>query len=162
MKDYLFNDAYGIKLNIYQIIEEITEFMKLDKERVYKLIIGTDSDLNHANKKTADFVTAIVIQRIGNGGRYFWRHIKFFPVYNLRNRILQEVLFSLEVAKNLLLALKNSRGPEFELEIHIDVGENGETKTMMQELINIIKANNFKAKTKPESFAASKVADRHL
>jgi len=161
MEDYLFNSAAGLKFNIYQVIQEITEFINLDKERTYKLIIGTDSDLN-VNKKTADFVTAIVIQRVGNGGRYFWRHVKFFPVYNLHNRILQEVLFSLEVAKNTLLVLKNSNGPEFQLEIHIDVGENGETKSMAQELIGIIRANNFEPKIKPDSYAASKVADRHL
>ena len=161
MPEYLFNSASGVKFNIYQVIQEITGFINLDKERTYKLIIGTDSDLN-ANKKTADFVTAIVIQRVGNGGRYFWRHVKFFPVYNLHNRILQEVLFSLEVAKNTLLALKNSNGPEFQLEIHIDVGEKGETKTMIQELVGIIRANNFEPKIKPESYAASKVADRHL
>ena len=161
-QDYLFNSASGIKLNLYQVIKEIMGFIQLDKERVYKLIIGTDSDLNHNDKKAADFVTAIVIRRTGNGGRYFWRHVKFYPVYNLRNRILQEVLFSLEVAKNLLLVLKNSGGPEFQLEIHIDVGENGETRTMIQELVSIIRANNFEAKTKPDSYAASKVADRHL
>lgn len=161
MEDYLFNSAAGLKFNIYQVIQEITEFINLNKERTYKLIIGTDSDLN-VNKKTADFVTAIVIQRVGNGGRYFWRHVKFFPVYNLHNRILQEVLFSLEVAKNTLLVLKNSNGPEFQLEIHIDVGEKGETKTMIQELVGIIRANNFEPKIKPDSYAASKVADRHL
>jgi len=32
---------------------------------------------------------------------------------------------------------------------------------MMQELTGMIRANNFVARTKPDSYAASKVADRH-
>ena len=52
--------------------------------------------------------------------------------------------------------------PKFDLEIHVDVGTNGETRTMIQELVGIIRANHFEAKTKPESYAASKVADRHV
>jgi len=33
---------------------------------------------------------------------------------------------------------------------------------MMQELLGMIRANNFEARTKPESYAASSVADRHI
>jgi len=33
---------------------------------------------------------------------------------------------------------------------------------MMQEVIGMVRAYNFEARTKPESYAASKVADRHV
>jgi len=52
--------------------------------------------------------------------------------------------------------------PKYDFEIHVDVGENGETRSMIQELVGAIRANNFEVKTKPESYAASKVADRHV
>jgi uncharacterized protein len=72
------------------------------------------------------------------------------------------VLLSLETAKEILAAAKNFKLPEFDFEIHVDVGENGETRVMLQELVGMIRANNFEARTKPESYAASKVADRHV
>lgn len=163
--DHLFNDSNGLKLTNHQVVKEIIDFMKLDEKRHYKIVIGSDS-LRTA-EQNADFVTAIVIHRVGNGGRYFWRRIndknKF---HTLRDRIWQEVLFSLDVAKELLenLAKFPDKKPtsNWDFEIHIDVGENGETKTMIQELVGMIRANNFNAKTKPESYAASKVADRHV
>ena len=59
------------------------------------------------------------------------------------------------------LAEKQREMPQFDFEVHIDVGENGATRDMIQELVGAVRANNFEAKTKPDSYAASKVADRH-
>ncbi len=157
----LFNNSLGAKLTPDDVIGEIIKFMNADPHRCYKVIIGTDSERSADN--TADFVTAIVIHRLGNGGRYFWRRIEPKTKYHtLRGRITGEVLMSLDIARELLQAMKNYQVPKFDFEIHVDVGENGATKTMIQELVGMIRANNFEAKTKPESYAASKVADRHI
>ena len=161
MEQYLFNTSLGIKINPEQVVQEIINFMKAVPQRDYKVIIGTDSE--KAADKTADFVTAIVVYRVGNGGRYFWRKIDEDQKYHtLRDRITQEVLISLEIAKVLLGAMSKFEVPKFDFEIHLDIGDNGQTRTMIQELTGIIRANNFEAKTKPYSYAASKVADRHV
>ena len=158
---YLFNTSFGLKINPDQVVQEMINFMKADTRRDYKITIGTDSE--KAPDKPADFVTAIVIHRVGNGGRYFWRRIDEVEKYHtLRDRIMQEVLISLDVAKVFLSSIKKFDVPHFDFEIHIDVGENGATKIMIQELVGMIRANNFEAKTKPYSYAASKVADRHV
>ena len=68
-----FNTSLGLKLNTRQVIAEIIRFMQEDDKRRYKIIIGTDSARDEDN--TADFVTAIIVHRVGNGGRYFWRRI---------------------------------------------------------------------------------------
>ena len=68
----------------------------------------------------------------------------------------------MEAAKEFLSELKQMEAPKFDFEIHIDVGENGASKVMIQELVGMIRANNFEVKTKPESYAASNVADRHV
>ena len=165
--DNFFNTSLGIRLSPEQVVREIVNFMQADPNREYKVTIGTDS--LRAQDATADFVTAIVVHRVGNGGRYFWRRIdtedKF---YTLRDRIWQEVVISLDIAKkfiSLLTATSEAiaeQKPRFDFEIHIDVGENGATKSMIQELTGMIRANHFEAKTKPESYAASNIADRHV
>jgi len=41
------------------------------------------------------------------------------------------------------------------------VGEQGQTRDMVKEVVGLIKSNGFEPKIKPESFAASVVADRY-
>lgn len=155
-----FNTSFGLKLSVPQVAEEIFRFMKADGRWKYKVIIGTDS-LELAQHKV-DFVTAIVVHRVGNGGRYFWRKLDFGKFHTLRDRIIKEVLISIETARDILLELKKDNSLDWDFEIHVDIGENGPTKAMIQEVVGMIRANNFEAKTKPESYAASKVADRHV
>lgn len=157
----LFQSSFGLKLNVSQAVREIIRFIKAEPKYSYKIIIGTDSE--QLTNKNADFVTAVVVHRLGNGGRYFWRRIELGKFHTLRDRIIQEVILSLEVAKEILTNLKKEPGiANWNFEIHADIGENGETKTLIQEVVGMIRANNFEAKTKPESYAASKVADRHV
>lgn len=82
--------------------------------------------------------------------------------HTLRQRIVREVLISLDVAKGVLGELKKFELPKFDFEIHIDVGENGPTRQLISDVVSLVRANNFEAKTKPESYAATNVADRHV
>jgi len=159
MPEFLHNSS-GLNLTVEQVVQEIIVFMRADLTRRYKVTIGTDSELTSGNM--ADFVTAVVVHRVGNGGRYFWRRIPKEKMHTLRERIIREVLISLDIAKSVLSELKKFPLPEFDFEIHIDVGENGPTKALIQEVVNMVRANNFDARTKPESYAASNVADRHV
>ncbi len=160
MGQLLFNSSYGLKLSVHQVVHEILGFMKLDLKRQYKITIGTDSE--QVGGSQADFVTAVVVHRVGNGGRYFWRRIELGKFHTLRDRIIKEVILSLEVAEEVLSELKKLDSIKFDFEIHADIGENGETKAMIQEVVGMIRAYNFEPKTKPGSYAASNVADRHV
>ena len=154
-----FNTPFGIQLNIEAVVAEIIRFMKDDEKRQYKIIIGSDSE---RKENSVDFVTAVIVHRVGNGGKYFWRRAELGKFHTLRDRIIQEVMLSLEAAKEILAVLKTFETPDFDFEIHADIGEKGETRTMIQEVVGMIRANNFEARTKPESYAASNVADRHV
>ena len=77
------------------MVEEIIRFMKTEPERRYCITIGSDSEVLSSGR--ADFVTAIVIHRVGNGGRYFWRRFQFGKFHTLRDRVIEEVLASLQV-----------------------------------------------------------------
>ena len=73
---------------------------------------------------------------------------------------------SLEIAQDLLAQLKSSMKVSQELnydfQIHIDVGQNGPTREMIKEVIGMVRGNGFRAKIKPDSYAASHVADRYI
>lgn len=157
---YLFTASSGRKIGPSEVVSSILSFMQESASHEYKITIGTDSE--HLGDKRGDFVTAIVVHRVGNGGIYFYRRIiddkKF---YTLRDRMIREALISLEIAHAFLAETEKNKLPKFDFEIHVDVGENGATRTMLQEITGMIRANNFAVKTKPDSYAASKVADRH-
>lgn len=163
MPEFL-NSSIGLKLTVDQVVEEIVRFMEAEPKRAYKVTIGTDSERLPEGK--ADFVTAVVVHRVGNGGRYFWRRLEFGKLHTLRDRIIKEVMISLEIAKKILACLERQieHGGDirWDFEIHADIGENGETKSMIQEVVGMIRAYNFEPKTKPESYAASNIADRHV
>lgn len=156
----MFNDSSGNKLTLEKVAQELVNFMRQDESKKYKIIIGTDSQ--YLEDKTADFVNAVVIHRVGNGGRYFWKRYHLGKFYNIRDRIIQEALASIEIAHEFLNYLKKYDTPAFAFEIHVDVGENGATRSIINEIVGIVRANNFEVKTKPYSYAASKVADRHV
>jgi predicted RNase H-related nuclease YkuK (DUF458 family) len=163
-----FNTSYGLKIDSGEVVREILDFIRAKPGSHYKIIIGSDS--LHLEDNGADFVTAIVVHRVGNGGRYFWRRLALGKFYNLHDRIIQEVMLSIDTAKAILTDLEKATKEHkavgsklnWDFEIHVDVGENGPTKNLIQEVVGMVRAHNFEAKTKPESYAASKVADRHV
>lgn len=158
MTDYFYSSD-GRKLSQSQIVEEIREFMLKNPRARYTIVVGSDSQ--PLSPLLADFVTAIVVHRVGNGGRYFWKRLSNAKVFNLRDRILKEVILSLETAVEILKILKENIDIKFEFEVHVDVGPNGKTSELISEVTGMIRAYNFPFKTKPDSYAASSVADKH-
>lgn len=152
------SQTYG-HLNFDQTVEKLLSYIQIDPGLTYELIIGTDSLLYTGSK--AEFVSAIIVHKAKNGGIYFWSKHHEEHMHSLRQRIFQEALLSLQLAEKLIEKLKELDQPDFNLTIHVDVGPNGETKKIMNEIVGMIKGNGFDVRTKPDSYGASKVADRH-
>ena len=82
---------------------------------------------------------------------------------SLRQKIHTETLRSIEVAQIVVpkLNAKLNGKENWEIEIHIDVGRSGDTREMIKEVVGMVIGNGYTAKTKPESYGASAVADKH-
>ena len=69
---------------------------------------------------------------------------------------------SLDCAQLIVPEIRKLISPaKYDLEIHIDVGPLGPTREMIREVVGMVNGNGFTAKTKPDSWGASKVADKH-
>lgn len=145
-------------LNFEGVLDKLLNYIGVAPGLEYELIIGTDS---MPQGKEAEFVSAIVVHRKNAGGIYFWSKRHEVELHTLRQRIFQEALFSLKLAEQLIEKLKEKNVIDFNLTIHVDVGPNGETKQMIHEVVGMIKGSGFAVKTKPDSYGASSVADRH-
>lgn len=139
------------------MFEDICSFMAEEPEAQYKLIVGSDSQ----PRDLICFVTAVVIHRLGKGGRYYYTRMNVRKMPSLRQRIFYEAHLSLEVASRLAAEISKNGHSDLNVEIHLDVGQNGETRSMIKDLIQEINGSGFEAKIKPDAYGASQVADKH-
>jgi len=124
----------------------------------YEILIGTDSS---TSQRHLDLVSAIVLHKVGRGGRYFWTRTKERRSPSLRHQIWREAWLSFELSQHVMRALAEETMLHFNLEIHVDIGENGRTKELIDEVVGMIIGNGLAVKIKPHAYAASAVADKH-
>lgn len=150
-----------------EVLQMIKNFLEENPKSEYSLVIGTDShEINGSNLKNREInlVTAVLIHRRGFGGKYFWNKKSVGNIHSLREKIYAETMTSLSFASTFVPQLKkklNGRSPNYNLEIHIDVGEHGDTREMIKEVVGMVTGSGYVAKTKPYAYGASYVADKH-
>lgn len=152
------------KLSLKEVVQDIATYLHDDPQSHYRLVIGSDSHERRVNGyKIANYITAVVVHRIGHGGRYYWKNGTKERVFNLRQKIYKETQLSLETTEMLVPHIRKilNGSHNWELEIHIDVGEFGQTREMIKEVVGMVTGNGYTARTKPDSFAATTVADKH-
>ncbi|MDI3298451.1 MAG: ribonuclease H-like YkuK family protein [Bacillota bacterium] len=145
-------------LDFQGVFEEIVRFLEQDPEAEYNLIVGSDSQLRSHD---VVYVTAIVVHRRGKGGRYFYEKRVRRRIESLRQRILYEASLSLQLAGRLAEALSENGYARMNVEIHLDIGAQGETKDLIREIVGMVTGSGFGARIKPDSFGASSVADKY-
>lgn len=148
------------KLKLDEMFEKIVEFINDEPDLEYSLIIGCDSQ---ARESDICFVTAVVIYRTGKGGRFFYRREYETINRSIRQRIFYETAKSLEIASDLTcrLAADEMMREHVHVEIHLDVGRNGKTKEFIKEVVGMVVGSGYDARIKPDSYGASKVADKY-
>ncbi len=144
-------------MSLGQMMKQIGFFIAEEPNAQYKIIIGSDSQ---TTQQSTMYVTALIVQRIGKGSCFFYRKKKEKPLFNLRHRIYNETQLSLELVDTLKEAGISHLLLEWPLEIHLDIGKQGETRQLIQEVVGWVTAIGYTAKIKPYSFGASSVADK--
>ncbi len=166
LPDKFNSPSYG-QMSWEQVLSKVVWFLGLDRNASYDVIIGTDSE---AQDGEADFVTALIVHKKGRGGVYFWGRQKVRNLYSLKQRIWHEATISLSMAQMVvddfaklgLFGNSSASSQALNLEIHVDIGPNGKTRELITDIVGMIRANGFKVATKPSSWGASHVADRHV
>jgi uncharacterized protein len=150
-------------ITVSDMISDMAKFIDEYPSSFYSLVIGTDSQARKVNgKNELDYVSAIVVYRKGKGARYYWRKTKVLKKVHLQEKIYTETLMSLDIAHKIVPQIREKISPvKYDLEIHIDVGPLGPTREMIKEVVGMVNGNGFVAKTKPFSWGASSVADKH-
>jgi predicted RNase H-related nuclease YkuK (DUF458 family) len=155
-------------LTFGQVYNHIIQFIREAPYYEYRLSIGTDSQV----RTRTFFVTAIHLHRIGRGAIGFIT-TNSIPraIKSLREKIYYETSKTLEIASlftpqkideiiDCILDCPGRHG-EIHFEFHLDIGVNGPTRELINEMIAMAKGTVFEPKIKPQSYAASSYADRY-
>lgn len=145
------------RLDFDGMFRDIVAYMHDDSDAHYNLIVGTDSQF----APETCFVTAVIIHRTGKGARYYYAREHERVSRSLRQRIFYETSRSLSVASQLAERLAENGYADLNVQIHLDVGENGQTRDLIREVVGMVVGSGFDARIKPNSFGASTVADRY-
>lgn len=148
------------------MVDQIIDYISEKPEYFYDIIVGCDS----SSGGNPVFPIVVVVLRVGAGGRFFVKKVRFdFPPERFAHphqRIIQEVMLSCQTALELRELFNQKigqldEGVKYQFRyIHADVGEGGKTRSMIKEVVGLINGNGFEARIKPDSYAASAVADR--
>ncbi|HLN64883.1 MAG TPA: ribonuclease H-like YkuK family protein [Symbiobacteriaceae bacterium] len=157
MQDHLFHSPTKGPLPYERLISDLLAYVAEEPQAQYKLIVGTDSH----TRTDLCFVTAIIVHRLGKGARYYYRRRHQARIRSLRQKIFYETAISLTLAEKLAESLAEAGAKGLNVEIHLDVGESGETKDLIRDVVGMVAGSGFHAEIKPNSYGASKVADRY-
>lgn len=137
---------------------KLTETITNTKEDRFTIMVGTDSHVH--NNRDVCFVTVVFVHRVSKGGHFYYRKFKKSNITNLKQRMLYEATQSLTAASMLTTELEKLGCPSVNLEVHADVGNRGDTRSIVKEIIGMIEAQGFVSRVKPDAPAATKLADR--
>ena len=153
--------TYGT-MSLSEAVDKILEYIESDTDHHYEIAIGTDSQTYTGTK----FALAIVVHRLNAGAIFFFRtmyHEKFGK-NQLHDKLYAETQVSLDTAETVISELLDHdfdiSEHDVRLVIHVDVGPNGKTKVLIPELTGWVHSAGYDVEIKPDSYAASSVADR--
>lgn len=151
----MYSPSYG-KVSYEKMISIIKNFIKKSPDSIYNISVGTDSQ----NFDYTKIVVVVAIHRVGNGGIFFYDIKNVRKITNISQKLFYETSNSLDIAIKLSETLERE-DIDFGISIHIDAGKNGKTSKLIPEIVGWVKACGFGCETKPNSYAASSIADKY-
>ena len=145
----------SIDLPIKKMVEKTILREKANGHRL-KVCIGTDSQVRGT---TTEYATVIVFLREKKGGFMYISSDKTEKKMSLKERMINEVGKSVEIAYALCNLLDEHN---VELEVHADINTDPSFKsnTALKEAMGYILGMGFVFKAKPNAFASSSCADK--
>ncbi len=162
----MFNSQTYGQVDIEGAAKGLLDFYKRTEQfdELFEITIGTDSQ---TFSKETKVVSVIAAHREHHGGIFFYETTNIDKLTDIRRKLTEETMRSLNTATALTEALeKDGKYDKLRedslISIHVDAGwsDKGKTKELIPGLIGWIKACGYCAEVKPDSYAASSIADK--
>lgn len=138
------------------IITEVENALATERGNNIKVCIGSDSQVKG---DITEFATAIVFLREGRGGFVFVKKYISEHKFTIKERMIQEVSDSIEVAYKVCPILDKYNT---ELEVHADINTdpNFKSNVAFKEAMGYILGMGYTFKAKPDAFASTYCAGK--
>lgn len=140
------------------IVDEITDMLNSEREagNDLKVCIGTDSQVKG---RITEFATVIVFLRKGKGGFMFIHNFTTQRKMSIKERMLEEVGRSIEVAYSLCHIFT---AYNVDMEVHADINTNPNFRSndALKEAMGYIMGMGFTFRAKPYAFASTSCANK--
>lgn len=161
--------THGVCENVEQVLNKIFERIASKEHADWTIAIGTDSQ---NKKQSTKFCSAILLLEKGKGGMYFYQISHEDRFHVLQNRMLREAELSIVLGREVITKAEDKilednlleKNISVSFEIHCDLGRYGKSQESIKAAIGWITSefgNSVVAKVKPDSTAASSIADKH-
>lgn len=123
--------------------------------------IGSDSQ---QDGKNTVYVSVVVVQKVGRGGRVFYTREKVTRIKSLRERLHKEVWHTTEIAMELTTEPDIGASDvlsKAQITLHIDANPDPQYKSSeyVKELASLAMGQGFRTFIKPDAWAAGHAAD---
>ena len=160
----MYSPTYG-ELTFSEMAGKIASYIvKHGLDCQYELSVGTDSQ----NFSDTKMVIVVTLHNVGHGGIFFFDIRRIRKICNVREKLTVETNYSLECAQKLIDAFeefRNSFGFDIKkyvhFSIHVDAGPNGKSRDSINEICGWVRACGYEVHTKPNSYAASAIANKY-
>ncbi|CAA7194952.1 ribonuclease H-like YkuK family protein [Chryseobacterium potabilaquae] len=140
--------------SLLQLVEEAIIREQANGHRL-KVCVGSDS---HVYGNMIHYATAVVFIREGKGAFTFIRKEKELQTISIKERMLNEVNKSVEIAYTICSIL-DTYGVEMEVHADINTDPNFKSNVAMKDAMGYILGMGYVFKAKPFAFASSNCAD---
>jgi uncharacterized protein len=147
--------TYG-EVSFRHMCQLIREYISREINCQYHITIGADSQ----NFDTTKVVLVVAVWRLGRGGIFFYDIKRIAKITNLRQKLFYETSLSIEMAGKVSTYFRDIAG-NYDISIHIDAGNAGASSSVIPEIVGWVKGCGYKCNTKPDSYAASSIANKY-
>lgn len=163
-KDKIFIRGNGEKVSYSQMIKIIANYISQSPRSEYEITVGTDSQ-THSRCR---IVEVICVHRVGDGGIFFYYVEYVNKIRTLKNKIIEETSRSINNATGLIDEVSvqlidydiDIDNLNIHFQIHCDIGHYGKTAALIKEITTWVESLGYEAVIKPNSYAASGIADK--
>lgn len=169
--EHSFQNLQEMKMTFEQVFQRILKFMSISPCGIYRLMVGTDSQVH---KMKTVFITGVVIQNEGKG---VWACINKVTVPRKMTHLHERISFELSLTEEVVSLFTKEKkdqlinivlpyvyqGATFTMEGHIDIGAGNRNKTseFVKEMVARMESMGVEPKIKPDAFVASSYANRY-
>lgn len=144
-----------INQDIHKEVEMVIQ-RELAARNELKICIGSDSQVKG---KITEFATVILFLRVGKGGFAFVKTYKTEQKFGIKQRMIQEVSDSVQLAYELGPIL-DQYPVEFEIHADINTDPSFKSNVALKEAMGYILGMGYKFKAKPDAFASTYCAGK--